>query len=181
MDNYRFYLSARVQNFKPTEPDLIGEVLHSSGASVGPRDGDLDGCTCFSCHSNLEHCSGLGLKANRPSFPLMWNWIYPAPTLICAFVVLRKGLPSMRGVFMSSCMSSTTKSTSTKKFLIFSEYFQRFLQDSEPIGRLVTGTLMLVWVLNSWACQRPSWAWHWRWRQGHIVHAQNSSFRSNNQ
>jgi hypothetical protein len=33
-----------------------------------------------------------------------------------AFVVLKNGLPRMRGVFMSSCMSSTTKSTGTKKF-----------------------------------------------------------------
>jgi hypothetical protein len=114
---------ARVQNFKSTEPDLIGEVLHSSGASVGPRDEDLDGCPYFSCYSNLEHCSGLGLKANRSSFPLMWNRISPALTSRCAFVVLRKGLPSMRGVFMSSYMSSTTKSIRTKKFLIFTRIF----------------------------------------------------------
>jgi hypothetical protein len=38
------------------------------------------------------------------------------------FVVLKKGLPRMRGVFMSSCMSSTAKSTRTKKFWILLEY-----------------------------------------------------------
>ena len=119
MDNYRFYLLARVRNFESAEPDLIGEVHHSSGAPVGPRYGYLNGCTCFSCHSNLEHCSGLSLKANHSSLPLIWNLISPASTSMCAFVVLRKGLPRMRGVFMSSCMSSTTKSIGTKKFCIF--------------------------------------------------------------
>ena len=118
MDNYRFYLPARVRSFESAEPDF-SILFHSSGASIGPGDGDLDGCTCFSRHSSLEHCSGLGLKANRSSFPLIWNLISPTPTSMCAFVVLRKGLPSMRGVFISSYMSSTTKLTSTKKFLIF--------------------------------------------------------------
>ena len=118
MDNYRFYLPARVRNFKSAEPNL-SICVYSSCALFGPRDGDLDGCTCFSCHSKLEHCSGLGLKVNRSTLPLIRNLISLIPTSMCAFVVLRKGLPSMRGVFMSSCMSSTTKSTRTKKFLIF--------------------------------------------------------------
>ena len=122
MDNYRFYLLARVQNFKSTEPDF-SSLFHSSGASIGPGDGDLDGCICFSCHSKLEHCSSLGLKVNRSSFPLIWNLISLALTSMCALVVLRKGLLSMRGVFMSSYMSSTTKSTRTKKFLIFTRIF----------------------------------------------------------
>jgi hypothetical protein len=39
--------------------------------NIGPKDGDLDGCTCSSCQSNLEHCSGLGLNVNHSSFPLM--------------------------------------------------------------------------------------------------------------
>ena len=122
MDNYRFYLSARVWVFKFTEPDF-SSCIYSLGASVGLRDGDPDGCACFSCHFKLEHCSGFGLKANRSSLPLIWNLMSLAPTSVCAFVVLKKGLPSMRGVFMSSCMSSTTKSTSTRKFLIFTRIF----------------------------------------------------------
>jgi hypothetical protein len=114
MDNYRFYLLARVRDFKSVELDF-SSCIYSSGALVGLRDGDPTG---FSCHSKLEHCSGLGLKAKHSSLPLIWNLISLAPTLMCAFVVLRKGLPRMRGVFMSSYMSSTTKSTRTKKFLI---------------------------------------------------------------
>jgi len=60
---------------------------------------------------------------------LIWNLISLAPTSMCAFVVLRKGLPSVRGVFMSSCMSSTTKSTRTKKFHIFTGIFSMI-----PVG-----------------------------------------------
>ena len=95
--------------------------FYSLGVSLGLRDGDLD--TCFACHSKLEHCFDLGLKVNRSSFSLMWNLISPAPTSMCAFIVLRKGLPRIRGVFMSSCMSSTTKSTGIKKFCIFTRIF----------------------------------------------------------
>ena len=122
MDNYRFYLPARVRDFKSVKPDFSDHV-YSSGASVGLSDGDLDGCTGFSCHSKLEHCYGLVLKANRSSLPLIWNLISSALTSMCAFVVLRKGLPRMWDVFMSSCISSTTKSTGTKKFLIFTGIF----------------------------------------------------------
>ena len=149
------YLLTSVQNFESTEPDFSIRV-YSPVASVHPRDGDLNGCTCFSRHSKLENCSGLGLKANCSSFPLISNLISPAPTSMWAFVVLRKGLPRMRGVFMSSCMSSTTKSMRTKKFRIFTRIFSAIPAGSVPIGRLVASTLMLVWVLNSWACQRPS-------------------------
>ena len=122
MNNYRFYLPARVRNLESAEPDF-SNLVYSLGASIGTGDGDLDDCTCFLRHTNLEHYSGLGLKANRSSFILIWNQIFPALTSMCAFVVLRKGLPSMRGVFMSSCLSSTTKSTGTKKFLIFTGIF----------------------------------------------------------
>ena len=122
MDNYRFYLPVRVQDFKSSELDF-SSCIYSLGGLVGLGDGDPDGCTGFLCHSKLEHCFGLGLKANRSSFPLMWNQISPTSTSMCAFVVLRNGLPSMRGVFMSCCMSRTTKSTSTKKFLIFTRIF----------------------------------------------------------
>jgi hypothetical protein len=37
-------------------------LVYSLGALIGPGDGDLVGCTCFSHHSKLAHCSGLGLK-----------------------------------------------------------------------------------------------------------------------
>ena len=108
--------------FKSSDPDFSIRV-YSLGASIGPRDGDFNIYTCFSCHSKLEHCYGLGLKTNCSSFSLIWNLISPAPTSIWAFVVLRKGLPRMWGVFMSSCISSTTKSTGIKKFLIFTGIF----------------------------------------------------------
>ena len=127
MGKYRFYLPVRVRDFKSAEPDFSG-CIYSLGASVGPEDRDLDGCTSFSCHSKLEHCSDLGLKANRSSLPLIWNLISLAQTSMCAFVVLKKGLPRMRGVFMSSCMSSTTKFTITKKFLFLPKCSRRFLQ-----------------------------------------------------
>ena len=71
------FFPARVRNFKSTKPDFSIWV-YSSSVSVGPGDGDLD--TCFSCHSRLEHCSYLVLKAKRSSFPLIWNLISPAPT-----------------------------------------------------------------------------------------------------
>ena len=47
MDNYQFYLPARVQCFKSSEYDLIEEVLYFLGASIGLGDGDLDGCTSY--------------------------------------------------------------------------------------------------------------------------------------
>ena len=122
MDNYRFYLPTRVRDFKSAEPDF-SSCIYSSSALVGLGDVDPDGCTGFSCHSKLEHCSGLGLKANCSSLPLIWNLISLALTSMCAFVVLRKGLSSMRGVFMSSYISSTTKSIGTKKFRIFTRIF----------------------------------------------------------
>ena len=143
MDNYRFYLPARVQDFKFAEPDF-SSCIYSSGASVGLKDGDPNGCTSFSYHSKLEHCSGLGLKVNRSSLPLIWNLISLAPTSMFAFVVLRKGLPRMRGVFMSSCISSTKNPLEQRSFLFLPEYSRRFRQDSEPVGQLVAGTLMLA-------------------------------------
>ena len=54
MENYRFYLLERVQNFESAEPDLTGEVLHSSGALIGSKDGDLDGCTSCDGDSNED-------------------------------------------------------------------------------------------------------------------------------
>ena len=121
MDNSRFTSRRGFRILSP--PNRTSPFIYSLDISLGPKDGHLASCICFSRHSKLEHCSGLGLKANRSSLPLIWNLISLAPASMCAFVVLRKGLPRMRGVFMSSCMSSTTKSTRTKKFLIFTRIF----------------------------------------------------------
>ena len=159
MDNYRFYLSARVWNFESAEPDF-SIFVNSSGASIGPGDGDLDGCTYFSRQTNLEHCSGLVLKANRSSFLLIWNRIFSAPTSMCAFVLLKKGLPRMRTSLCPPACQAPQNRLAQRNFLFLTEYSRRFLQGSGPIGRLVTGTLMLTWVLNSWVCRRPPWAWH---------------------
>ena len=52
IDNYQFYLLARVQCFKSSEQDLIEEVLYFLGASIGLGDGDLDGCTSCDGDSN---------------------------------------------------------------------------------------------------------------------------------
>ena len=91
----------------------------------------------------LESCIRLGLNANHSSCPLMVNIISPAPTLMVAFAVFRNGRPRIRGIFLSSYMSSTTKSTGTKKSQIFTVYFLLSLQDSRLIGQLVASTLLL--------------------------------------
>ena len=46
-----FPVPTRVLNFKSTEPDS-SSLVHSSGASIGPRDGDLDSCT--SCDGGFD-------------------------------------------------------------------------------------------------------------------------------
>ena len=63
-----------------------------------------------------EHCSTFGLKVNFSFWPLMLSWISPALASMWEFVVLKNGLPRMRGVLVSTSMSSTTKSTGIKKF-----------------------------------------------------------------
>ena len=45
MDNYQFYLLARVRIFKSSGQDLTGKSFYSLGASIGLGDGDLDGYT----------------------------------------------------------------------------------------------------------------------------------------
>ena len=45
MDNNRFYIPARVRNFESAELDF-SSLSYSSGASIDPRDRDLDNCTC---------------------------------------------------------------------------------------------------------------------------------------
>src|SRR6185369_8721050 len=66
-----------------------------------------------------EHCSSFGLKPNLSFCPLMLSWITPTPASMCAVVMLKNGLPNMRGISVSTSMSRMTKSTGTKKFCIF--------------------------------------------------------------
>ena len=66
MDNYRFYLPARVQCFESSEQDSSC-LVHSFGASIGPRDANLDGCTSCDGDSDddatfsFQTCLGCGL------------------------------------------------------------------------------------------------------------------------
>ena len=66
MDNHRFYLPARIQNFESAELDF-SSLVHSSGAPIGPEDGDLDGCTYNDGDSDddatffFHTCLGCGL------------------------------------------------------------------------------------------------------------------------
>ena len=67
--NYRFYLTMRVQCFESSEQDSSGFV-YSSGASVGPGDGDLDSCTSCDGDSDdvtfsLHTCLVYGLDFGR--------------------------------------------------------------------------------------------------------------------
>jgi hypothetical protein len=66
-----------------------------------------------------EHCSSFGLKLNLSFYPLMLSWITPTPVSMCAVVILKNGLPNMRGILVSTSISRMTKSTGTKKFRIF--------------------------------------------------------------
>ena len=76
----------------------------------------------FVWHS-WEHCSTFGLNANFSVCPLMLSSISPALTSMCAFAVLKNGLPKMRGVLASTSMSRTTKSMGMRKFHIFTGTF----------------------------------------------------------
>ena len=66
-----------------------------------------------------EHCSSFDLKPNLSFCPLMLSWITPTPTSMCAVVILKNGLPNMRGILVSTSISRMTKSTGTKEFHIF--------------------------------------------------------------
>jgi hypothetical protein len=70
-----------------------------------------------------EHYSISSLEANLAFCPLILSWISPAPTSMCAFAVLKNGLPKMRGLLVSTSMSRTLKSTGMKKFRIFTKIF----------------------------------------------------------
>jgi hypothetical protein len=67
--------------------------------------------------------SGLGLKANFSSFPLISNVISPLPTFMRALVVLSNGHPRISETLESGCISNTTKSTRTKNSRIFTRTF----------------------------------------------------------
>ena len=66
MDNYQFYLPMRVWNFESAELDF-SSLSYSSGASIDPRDRDLDNCTCCDGDSDddatffFQTCLGCGL------------------------------------------------------------------------------------------------------------------------
>ena len=66
-----------------------------------------------------EYSSSFGLKPNLSFCPLMLSWITPTLASICTVVILKNGLPNMRGILVSTCMSRMSKSTGTKKFHIF--------------------------------------------------------------
>jgi len=89
---------------------------------------ELDGVYGFSSsftdsfrlkHLICEHCPSFGLKPNLYFCSLMLSWITPTPASMCAVVILKNGLPNMRGILVSSSISRMTKSTGTKKFRIF--------------------------------------------------------------
>ena len=63
MDNYRCYLTARVQIFKSSEQDLAGEESFTFlGASFGPEDGDSDDCaSCDDVTFSFHTCLVCGL------------------------------------------------------------------------------------------------------------------------
>ena len=66
-----------------------------------------------------EHFSSFSLKPNLSFCPLMLSWITQTPASMYAFVILKNGLPNMRGIVVSTSMSRMKKSTGTKKFRIF--------------------------------------------------------------
>ena len=45
-----------------------------------------------------DHCSFFGLKPNLSFCPLMLSWITPTPASMCAVVMLKNGLPNIRGI-----------------------------------------------------------------------------------
>ena len=70
-----------------------------------------------------EHLSSFGLKPDLSFCPLMLSWITPTPASMCAVVILKNGLPNMRGILVSTSISRTTKSMGTKEFCIFTKIF----------------------------------------------------------
>jgi hypothetical protein len=100
---------------------------------------------------------------------------------MCALAVLKKGLLRMSDTFESGCMSSTTKSTSTKKSLILMECSLQYPYDIGLIDRPVINTLILAWALKFWVCIRQLWASHWHLFQGHKVYYWNVDLQLSNQ
>ena len=110
-------------------------ILSRSKSSARISIMGVDGFSCsFSDFFRLnaltwEHCSTFGLKANFSVCPLILSWISSAPTLVCAFAVLKNSLPRMRGVLASTSMSRTTKSTGINRFRILTGTFSAI-----PVG-----------------------------------------------
>ena len=63
----------------------------------------LFGCFFFFYFSSKRGCPEA--KANISFLPAKWSWICPKATYMQAFVVLRKGRPSIKGVSLSLPMS----------------------------------------------------------------------------
>ena len=66
------------------------------------------------------------------SSPWTLNLSSPSCTLIYAFPVARKGLPSMMGLESSSSMSRMTKSAGRTNYQLLLEHFQLYPED---VGR----------------------------------------------
>jgi hypothetical protein len=62
----------------------------------------------------------------------MFSYMILAAPSIVTTVVLKNGLPRMRGVYQQTNISSTTKPTGTKEFLIFTG-----ISSAIPTGDLI--------------------------------------------
>lgn len=69
MDNHWFYLPTRIWYFESSEQDS-SYLGHSSGASIDPWDGDHDGCTSFSRHTDLTCLTSWGYCVGGVIFAL---------------------------------------------------------------------------------------------------------------
>ena len=87
-----------------------------------------------------EHCSSFGLKPNLSFCPFMLSWITPTPASMCAVVMLKNGLPNMRGILVLTSISRMTKSTGQRNSVFSPEYPWRSSRDDELIGLLAANT-----------------------------------------
>jgi hypothetical protein len=109
-------ISSQIRRLSTNSMRALMDGVHGFSGSFSDFFFRLNVLTC-------EHCSTFGLKANLSFYLLMLSWIFPAPTSMCAFAILKNGLPNMRGVLVSTSMSRTMKSSGTKKFYIFTRIF----------------------------------------------------------
>jgi hypothetical protein len=87
-----------------------------------------------------EHFSTFGLKVNRSTSSLMLRRISPAPTSMLAFVMLKKGLPRIKGVLVSTSMLRTKKSMGAKKSRTLTGMSPLSPPGSGPIDPLAAST-----------------------------------------